>query len=139
MRKRLLGLAVVLVVFALGFLVGNRLMPVQGAAKVGPFAGVPGEKGGEDITGPYEVVSDWPKPLSDLPGNQGWTWGAVEGIFAESPNRVLIAERGQLPLLKRPPQTPVPAFGPSLSFPTAEVPFRNASQGPVAISSGRDT
>ena len=136
MRKRLFILAGVAVVFVAGFLVGNRLMPVQGETKVGLFAGVPGEKGGEDITGPYEVAANWPKPLSDLPGNQGWTWGAVEGIFAESPNRVIIAERGQLPVVKRPPQTPVPQFGPSLSFPTAEVPLRNASQGPVAALPG---
>jgi hypothetical protein len=32
--------------------------------------------------------------------------------------------------------TPIPTFGPSLSFPTGEVPFRNASQGPVASLPG---
>jgi hypothetical protein len=45
-------------------------------------------------------------------------------------------QRGEEPLLKRPPQTAIPEFGPSLSFPTAEVPFRNASQGPVASLPG---
>ena len=100
------------------------------------FAAVPGEKGGEDVTGPYDVVVGWPKPLSQLPGHENWTWGAVEGIFAESPNRVFIAQRGEEPLLKRPPQTPVPQFGPSLAFPTAEVPLRNTSQGPVASLPG---
>jgi hypothetical protein len=100
------------------------------------FPAVPGFKGGEDITGPYEPVVDWPQPLTSLPGHQNWTWGAVEGIYAESPNRVFIAQRGEEPALKRPANTPVPAFGPSLSFPTAEVPFRNASQGPVASLPG---
>jgi peptidylamidoglycolate lyase len=60
----------------------------------------------------------------------------VEGIFAESPNRVFIAQRGEMPALKRPVNTPLPQFGPSLSFPTGEVPFRNASQGPVASLPG---
>jgi peptidylamidoglycolate lyase len=137
MRKRELVLLGMVAFFVLGFVAGNRLIPVRGATKPGAgFAAVPGEKGGEDITGPYDAVAGWPKPLSQLPGHENWTWGAVEGIFAESPNRVFIAQRGEEPLLKRPPQTPVPQFGPSLSFPTAEVPFRNASQGPVASLPG---
>ena len=137
MGKRGLVLLIVATMFALGFWAGNRLMTVQGQTKPGAaFAAVPGVKGGEDITGPYEPVADWPKPLSQLPGHDNWTWGAVEGIFAENPNRVFIAQRGEEPLLKRPPQTAVPQFGPSLSFPTAEVPFRNASQGPVASLPG---
>ncbi len=123
------------VMFALGFVFGSRVMLVQGQGRAG-FAAVPGAKGGEDVTGPYEVVEGWPKPLSQLPGHEKWTWGAVEGIFAESPERVFIAQRGEEPLLSRPPQTAVPDFGPSLSFPTAEVPFRNASQGPVASLPG---
>lgn len=36
---------------------------------VAGFAAVAGEKGGQDQTGPYEVVADWPKPLSQLPGH----------------------------------------------------------------------
>ena len=109
MRKRALVLAGAAAVFVAGFLVGNRLMPVQGQAMPGTgFAGVPGAKGGEDVTGPYDPVADWPKPLSQLPGHENWTWGAVEGIFAESPNRVFIAQRGELPLLKRPVNTPLP-------------------------------
>ena len=101
-----------------------------------PVRGVPGEKGGEDITGPMMWSSAGRSRCRNCPGHDNWTWGAVEGIFAESPNRVFIAQRGELPVLKRPPQTPVPEFGPSLSFPTAEVPFRNASQGPVASLPG---
>jgi NHL repeat len=137
MRKRVLMLLGMAAFFVLGFVVGNRLLLVQGQTKPGAgFAAVPGAKGGEDVTGPYDVVVGWPKPLSQLPGHDNWTWGAVEGIFAESPDRVFIAQRGEEPLIKRPPQTPVPQFGASLSFPTAEVPFRNASQGPVASLPG---
>jgi len=68
--------------------------------------------------------------------HENWGFGAVEGVFAESSNRVFVVECGELPVVKRPPQTPVPQFGPSLSFPTAQVPFRNASQGPVAALPG---
>jgi hypothetical protein len=100
------------------------------------FAAVRGEKGGQDADGPYEVVEDWPKPLSQLPGHEGWTWGTINGIFAESPNRVFILQRGELPLLKRPVPTPVPAIGPSLSFPVAGEPFRNSGQGPVSSPPG---
>ena len=90
------------------------------------------EKGGQDVTGPYEVVQDWPKPMATWPGHEKWTWGATEGIFAQNPNRVFIFQRGELPALKRPVNTPVAQFGPSLSFPVNQTPFRNASQGPVA-------
>ena len=110
---------------------------VHGQTKPGyGFAAVPGEKGGWDLTGPYQVVPGWPKPMSQLPGHEKWGWGAVEGIFAESPNRIFIAQRGELPVLTRPAGTPVPQFGPSLSFPVGQVPFRNASQGPVAALPG---
>jgi hypothetical protein len=57
--------------------------------------------------------------------------GSSGGYFAENPNRIFIVQRGELPLLQRPAAAPVPQFGPSLSFPVGQVPFRNASQGPV--------
>ena len=113
MRNRMGMLAFVVMTasgFVAGLLVESRMQRVQ--AQVRPesaFPAVPGEKGGEDITGPYERVADWPKPLTSLPGNEGWTWGVVEGIFAESPDRVFIAERGELPVVKRPVHTPIPA------------------------------
>ena len=44
------------------------------------------EKGGENETGPYEVVTGWPKPL----GPAGWTWGSQGGVFAETPNRIIL-------------------------------------------------
>ena len=96
------------------------------------FAAVAGQRGGQDQTGPYEVVENWPKPLSQLKGHENWTWGAVQGIFAESPNRVFILMRGELPDLKRPMEVPIPQFGPSLSYPVSQAPFRNASVGPLA-------
>jgi quercetin dioxygenase-like cupin family protein len=53
------------------------------------------EKGGEDEFGPYEPVLNWPQPLPD---HDGWTWGSVAGIYAETPDRIWIAQRGELPL-----------------------------------------
>ena len=55
----------------------------------------------------------------------------MQGIFAESPNRVYVLMRGELPLLERPEEVPYPNIGPSISFPVSQTPFRNASVGPV--------
>ena len=100
------------------------------------FAAVPSERGGVDLTGPYEVVADWPKPLSNLPGHENWTWGSSQGVFAESPDRVFMVQRGELPAMERPAGRAVPEIGPSLSFPVGQVPFRNASQGPASSPPG---
>jgi hypothetical protein len=126
------------IVASMMFLYNGEALRVQGDTKPGTgFAAIPGEKGGQDTWGPYEVVADWPKPMSSMPGHDPkWGWGSSEGIYAESPNRIYLFQRGELPVLKRPPNTPIPQFGPSLSFPVNEVPFRNASQGPVAALPG---
>ncbi|MDR1990903.1 MAG: 6-bladed beta-propeller [Acidobacteriaceae bacterium] len=52
------------------------------------------QKGGEEETGPYEVVANWPHPWA----RTGYIWGSQPGIFAESPNRIFIAARGELKL-----------------------------------------
>ena len=50
-------------------------------------------------TGPYRVVEDWPKPLPDTDhSHAGWTWGSFGGVYAETPDRIWIAMRGELPL-----------------------------------------
>jgi sugar lactone lactonase YvrE len=61
------------------------------------LAGAPAlmqEKGGEEETGPYEVVANWPQPI---PGLEDLTWGSTAGIYAETPDRIWIAQRGMLP------------------------------------------
>ena len=105
--------------------------PGSAPESAAPAAAVEAPKGGQDQTGPYTVAENWPKPLSQLPGHEKWTWGAVQGIFAESPNRVYVLMRGELPLLERPEEVPYPGIGPSISFPVSQTPFRNASVGPV--------
>ena len=54
------------------------------------------EKGGDDVTGPYNVAEKWPLPLSVA--KPGYIWGSTGGIFAETPNRIFIANRGELKL-----------------------------------------
>jgi sugar lactone lactonase YvrE len=128
MLKRFAMVSVVLAAFVLGYLVSARQAAVEGQAAPGAgFAAVPGAVGAMDLTGPYDVVKGWPKDLSTLPGNEKWTWGAGEGVFAESPNRVIIVERGELPVLSKIKETPLPQIAPSLSFPVMDL-VRNDTQ-----------
>ena len=120
----------IMVGVAIGFLIAAPRTPDSAeATSTGTgFAAIPGEIGGQDVFGAYEVVPDWPKPMSQLPDHEQWTWGSVEGVFAESPNRVFVAQRGELPLNTRPESRPVPGFGFGIVFPVgAGGAFRNAS------------
>ena len=137
MRRYSALVLVTAVAFSGGLFVATTSTSVQSQTQPGSgFAAVTGEKGGWDLTGPYEVVSDWPKPLSQLPGHEQWTWGATEAVFAESADRVLVIQLGELPKLQRPSVRALPDVGPSLSFPVGEVPFRHASQGQYASPPG---
>jgi peptidylamidoglycolate lyase len=71
-------------------------LSAAGAAQEGGSSALFQEKGGEEpyLTGHYEVVTNWPQPL---PGHEEWVWGATTGIAAESPNRVFVVQRGELP------------------------------------------
>jgi hypothetical protein len=74
--------------------------PEAASASAAPSA-APQEKGGQDEFGPYEPVANWPQPLPDGPDgvkHDGWTWGSVGAIYAETPDRIWIAQRGELPL-----------------------------------------
>ena len=88
------------------------------------FAAVPSEKGGQDIFGGYEAVQGWPKDISKLPDTQGWTFGAGQSVFAESPNRVILLQRGLLPAVERPM---VRRISPSVVFPIGRLPWRDAT------------
>ncbi len=65
-------------------------------------------KGGDDITGPYDVVAGWP---ADVCGD-GWQIGSTGGVWAEHADRIYVLQRGCLPEL--PPSNQI-------------VPARNAS------------
>jgi DNA-binding beta-propeller fold protein YncE len=60
------------------------------------------EKGGNDATGQYEVVANWPKSWAP----PGYTWGSHSGVAVESPNRIFLAVRGVIKL----PDTLPPTF-----------------------------
>ncbi len=66
-------------------------------------------------TGHYRVVENWPKPLPDTRhSHDGWTWGSFGGVYAESPDRIWLAMRGELPLPEgTAPWTPYAALNPS--------------------------
>jgi 6-bladed beta-propeller len=72
----------------------------------------PTEKGGENETGPYDVVTGWPQNYCGA----GHVIGSTGGIWAESPDRVYIFNRGCLPEVKE-------GRGAADSF----IPSRNAS------------
>src|SRR5262249_30555464 len=90
-------------------------------------AAVPAEKGGQDLFGAYDIVPNWPKPISSLPGHEKWTWGAGQSVFAESPNRVFILQRGELPNIQRPQTIKLPQLGPNIEFPNFRLPWRDAT------------
>jgi len=74
-------------------------------------------KGGEPTTGPYDVAKNWPQPPGDQSlGHPGYTWGSQGGVFAESPNRIFMANRGELeippPLPPKPPGSESPVGDP---------------------------
>lgn len=53
------------------------------------------QQGGEgDETGPYDVVESWPRPFA----RSGYVQGSQGGVFAESSNRIFLANRGELKL-----------------------------------------
>src|SRR5258708_2631718 len=104
------------------------------------FAATPGAIGGQDMYGPYDIVKGWPKDISTVPGNEKWTWGAGQSIYAESPDRIYVLQRGELPNIKRPATKKLDEFGPGVLFPIGRLPYRDAtvSSPPAAGGTGQD-
>jgi hypothetical protein len=131
-----------LVTFAVGAGVGiwtesRRGSAAQVSTPAAGFAAVPGAIGSQDLTGPYDVVKGWPKDISTLPGNEKWTYGAGQGVFAESPNRIFMLFRGELPKIAAPRATLLPQLGPSISFPVAGL-WRDATTASLPGVGGTD-
>ena len=60
MRSKAVFVTGIVIGCAAALLVVAGTSTVQGQAQPGAgFAAIPGEKGGLDITGPYDVVADW--------------------------------------------------------------------------------
>jgi len=122
----------------IGLTISGRLAPVEAKSKPGTgFAAIPGNLGSEDLTGPYDVVKNWPQDISTLPGNEKWTYGAGESVFAESPNRIYMLFRGELPKMAQPKAALLPQLGPSISFPVAGF-WRDATTASLPGTGGTD-
>jgi hypothetical protein len=82
-------------VFGLGVALGSQTQPAapQTQPPANPntvystYSPVDG-KGGEEVSGPYDVVKGWPQFVTP-----GWTINA-EGIYVESPDRIIAVGRG---------------------------------------------
>ena len=57
------------------------------------------QKGGQDETGDYNVVGGWPGPFA----KPGYIQGAISGVFAETPNRIFVMNRGEIKLPEKLP------------------------------------
>jgi peptidylamidoglycolate lyase len=142
MKKRMLQVAAACVVLFAVILITNRLTTVEGQQRTAGngFAAVPGLKGGQDVFGPYDPVQNWPRPLAEsLPNHEAWTWSQATDVFAESPDRVIVAQKGELPVLpagRGRGTTWLPQLGPSIKFPVGGgVPLREAAS--ATPSSGK--
>jgi DNA-binding beta-propeller fold protein YncE len=125
MRKRASFIGLIAVAATVvGFVIGSQTTPVEGQGQTVTTAAVPSEKGGQDVFGGY-TAANWPKPLTALPGHGDWTWGAGQSVFAESPNRVFVLQRGELPTIHKRPATVKVA--PSIEFPIGRLPVRDAT------------
>ncbi len=75
--------------------IGAAIAALGLVAAVGVYAQTSQEKGGDDATGPYDVVPNWPQNFC----GETHVPGATAGVWAESPDRVILFTRGCLPKL----------------------------------------
>ena len=67
----LLAIAMTVAGFFAGMLLEKRIRSVEAQGKSNfSAAAIAGEKNTQDVWGPYEVVPDWPKPITSLPGTR---------------------------------------------------------------------
>ena len=133
MRKGISIIAAVLAGMALATLLDVNPWASAQQRQEPRFASIPTERGGQDIFGAYEPVVGWPKNLTTLPGHEGWTFGAGQSVFAESPNRVFVLQRGELPNVPRPMNA---RLGPSITFPIGRLPWRDATSASLPGNGG---
>ena len=134
--SKLSWLIALVVGLILGVLVAGSFGESGGADDMNSFAAVATEKGGQDVSGAYNVDADWPKEISELPGHGDWTWGAGQSIFAESPDRVFALMRGELPNIARPTPQLLSDIAPSLTFPIGRLPWRDATAASLPANGG---
>src|SRR5688572_11235106 len=112
---------------------GFASLAVLGVLGLGAAVAISQEKvkGGDDTTGPYELVRGWPDQNGVCGDHQ---FGSTAGIWAQSPDRVFIFQRGCLPVIVPSPRpSGAPGGGGGGGGNTTVfgegslVPFRNAS------------
>jgi len=142
MKKRTLKIAAACLVLFGGILLVNCGPGVvegqqeeEGQVPGEGFAAVPGLKGGQDVFGPYDPVQKWPLPLAEsLPKHEGWTWSQATDVFIESPDRVIVTQKGELPVLPTLQTTWLPQIGPGIKFPVGgNVPLRESSSATPSL------
>src|SRR6266436_937550 len=104
MRRVVLAVLAIGVGCLIGFMIASNPVTVHGQGSAVSIAAVSGVVGGQDTFGPYDVAKNWPADISTVPGNEQWTWGAGQGIYAENPDRVFLLFRGE-PLVSDRPVT----------------------------------
>jgi len=132
MFKRAVTLGTSAIVFISVVLLGNAFAQAQESTS---YAAVPGQRGGQDAFGAYDVDADWPKDISTLPGAAGWTFGAGQSVFAESPDRIYYLQRGMLPKMDAPRPRRLPEVGASVTFPYTGI-WRNATRASLPGNGG---
>lgn len=77
--------------------------PQESASANEGMSGAPGGEvvhDGQELFGHYLQPEPWPNGLPDdaTHTHAGWTWGSQGAVFVESPDKIWIATRGELPL-----------------------------------------
>ena len=95
--RRLVVSVLVSLLFVIGLGVLSSPVPLAQRAPTPPPQAGPDQRGGFDISGPYEVDPNWPKKTWPKPG---YIWGSQSGVYPETPNKVFLTSRGELELPK---------------------------------------
>jgi sugar lactone lactonase YvrE len=134
--QRSLQISALAVLIAASAAVAACSAPASSPETATASTAAPRERGGQDEFGPYEPVANWPQPLPDGPDgvkHDGWTWGSVGAVYAETPDRIWIAQRGELPLPPTAkPWTPYGLLNPTRGNATGNTDGLNAECEPVA-------
>jgi hypothetical protein len=76
----------------LGLFALAALTACSGESQAAAGSGETVIKGGDDRSGPYDIVERFWKPAADH--DSVWTWGSVSGVAADNPNRIIVAVWG---------------------------------------------